>query len=322
MLAETLHSAGLFLLVFIVLPNFDPLTGILITLNIATVPGVLKIVFPQRTVRDDLMPNRSVTIIRSMNILSVLFHLAGLGFTAYYSYRLEPENTSLIAIIVLAGIFTSINWWENFIPTGEKESSGLRQLKRKFNRGKTKIVCISISWKIILTLCIMPVVLVDPSCGQSCIDFLFIRTSTTDGPEIHNDILNTKLTDIRDFCENFNWVPFMIAIVHVLMNGVCYKFSKAACKVIGQRLAFGLPLVLTPPIALSFILAFMSTTTVYVSSCKLSFPMWDGDVRIIQDHISDYWLMIVSGLLSYVSFLLVTNHVWTPRKERLQPTDK
>lgn len=321
-LAETVHSAGLFMLVFIVLPNFDPLTGVLITLNVAALPGVLKIVFPQRTVRDDLMPHTSMAVIRGMNFLGVLLHLAGLGFMAYYCYRLEPENEALIAIIVLAGIFTSVNWWENFIPKGEKESSGLRQLKRKFSRGKTKIMCISVSWKIVLTLCIMPVVLVEPSCGRSCINFLFIRTTSKDGPEIHNDILNTKLTDFRDFCTDLDWLPFLIAIVHVFMNGICYKFCKAACKVIGQRLAFGLPLLLVTPITLSLVLAFLSTTSITINSCKLSFPMWKGDVTIIQEHIDDYWLMIVGGLLSYVSFLLITNHIWTPRKERLQPTDK
>jgi hypothetical protein len=84
-----------------------------------------------------------------------------------------------------------------------------------------------------------------PNCGKECIDFLFISTTQKNGPSIHNDILNTQFTDFRIFCKNFNWVPFLIAIVHVVMNGVCYKFAKAACKVIGQRLAFGLPLVLT-----------------------------------------------------------------------------
>lgn len=174
----------------------------------------------------------------------------------------------------------------------------------------------------VLTLCVMPVVLVSPSCGENCTDFIFIRTASKQGPEIHNDILNTELTDFRNFCINFNWVPFLIAIVHVVMNGLCYKFAKAACKIIGQRLAFGLPLVLTPPIALSFVLGLQSTATMSVYGCELKFPMWDGDVTIIQDHIDDYWFVLVGGILSYLSLLLVTSHVWTPRKERLQPTDK
>ncbi|VDI58932.1 chitin synthase [Mytilus galloprovincialis] len=319
---ETLHSAGLFLLVFIVLPNFDPLTGILIALNVATVPGILKICFPQRTVKDEIVPNASLTTVRIINAVSVLCHLGGLGLTGYYIYRVDQSNKILLVVTILAAIFTSIYWWENFIPKGESESSGMRQLKRQFCRGKTKVLCISICWKMVLTLCVMPVVLVSPSCGENCTDFIFIRTTNKQGPEIHNDILNTELTDFRNFCINFNWVPFLIAIVHVVMNGLCYKFAKAACKIIGQRLAFGLPLVLTPPIALSFVLGLQSTATMSVYGCELKFPMWDGDVTNIQEHIDDYWFVLVGGILSYLSLLLVTSHVWTPSKERLQPTDK
>ena len=319
---ETLHSAGLFLLVFLVLPNFDPITGILITLNVATIPGILKICFPQRTIRDDIFPGTSMKVVRIINLASLLCHLAGLVLISYYSYRVEPSNKTLVALIPLSAIFTSVNWWENFIPKGEKESRGLRQLKRKFSRGKAKIMCISICWKIVLTLCIMPIIMLSPNCGKECIDFLFISTTHKNGPSIHNDILNTRFTDFRIFCKNFNWVPFLIAIVHVVMNGVCYKFAKAACKVIGQRLAFGLPLVLTTPIALSLVIGFLSTVTMSVNGCDFKFPMWDRDVTTIQDHIADYWFVLVGGILSYLSLLLVTNHIWTPRKERLQPTDK
>jgi hypothetical protein len=68
----------------------------------------------------------------------------------------------------------------------------LSQLKRKFSRGKTKIMCISICWKIVLTLCIMPIIMLSPNCGKECIDFLFISTTQKNGPSIHNDILNTQ----------------------------------------------------------------------------------------------------------------------------------
>jgi hypothetical protein len=85
--------------------------------------------------------------------------------------------------------------------------------------------------------------------------------------------------------------------------------------VIGQRLAFGLPLVLTTPIALSLVIGFLSTVTMSVNGCDFKFPMWDRDVTTIQDHIADYWFVLVGGILSYLSLLLVTNHIWTPRKK-------
>jgi hypothetical protein len=51
--------------------------------------------------------------------------------------------------------------------------------------------------------------------------------------------------------------------------------------VIGQRLAFGLPLVLTTPIALSLVIGFLSTVTMSVNGCDFKFPMWDRDVTTI-----------------------------------------
>ena len=44
---ETLHSVGLIVIVFIVIPSLDPISGLLFILNIAVIPGFLKIWFPR-----------------------------------------------------------------------------------------------------------------------------------------------------------------------------------------------------------------------------------------------------------------------------------
>ena len=44
---ETLHSVGLIVMVFLLIPSFDPISGLLFTMSIAVIPSALKIWFPR-----------------------------------------------------------------------------------------------------------------------------------------------------------------------------------------------------------------------------------------------------------------------------------
>uniref|UniRef100_K1Q406 chitin synthase n=1 Tax=Magallana gigas TaxID=29159 RepID=K1Q406_MAGGI len=67
------------------------------------------------------------------------------------------------------------------------------------------------------------------------------------------------------------------------------------------------------------------TIDISFGKCILPLAEWrdkNQDPTILFDIIDTYWVVISAGALGYFSFLLVTNHVWSPSKERLIATDR
>lgn len=75
---ETLHSVGLMILVFIVIPSLDPVSGLLFTLNVAIVPGVLKIWFPRKKRRKNMQEKEGTRFLTG-TLVAVLSFTAAVG---------------------------------------------------------------------------------------------------------------------------------------------------------------------------------------------------------------------------------------------------
>jgi hypothetical protein len=177
-----------------------------------------------------------------------------------------------------------------------------------------------------MTLIVMPIAIYGISCkdGSNCIDILFYRTKSE--AELRN-IFNTNMTDDRNFGNNcISYFPFMISMANILSNIICFKIGKAACKIVAQKLCFALPLVLSTPAAIGIFLGFYTQTTIFnFGSCLTPLPVWknkDEDPTVLFNIIDTYWVVIAAGALGYFSLLLVSNHVWSPSKERLIATDR
>lgn len=286
-----------------------------------------------------------------MNLIIAVLHAGGLGITSYHI--LNPPETFvnneasqnqrrvIVILLVVACVCISFSWWENFVPKGRDYSNGLPKLKRYFMQSRSKILFITMCWKIVLTSCILPVIYAYFICGTECIDFIYFKHSGDLNVTKHPSIMNTILTDgsILDSCPTFHkWFPFMIALVYIFMNGVSYKIGKAACKIVAQQLAFGLPVAIATPVALAILLEMMSSSKTgnsadivgafFFGKCEIKFPYWISDEKnpILHltegDHFINIWPIVVGGILSYFSLLIITNAIWSPKKERLQPTDK
>lgn len=353
---ETVHSVGLCILMFIVLPNLDPVISSIVMLNVGTIPGLLKIAYPSRN-RLPRAPNLAESKENSykmctsitMNLIIAVLHVGGLGTTSYHI--LNPPETfvndetsqnqrrDIVILLVVACVFISIGWWENFVPKGRDYSNGLPKLKRYFMQSRSKIVFITMCWKIVLSSCILPVIYAYFICGTECIDFIYFKHSGDLEVSKHPSIMSTILTDgsLLDSCATFHkWFPFMIAFVYIFMNGLCYKIGKAACKIVAQQLAFGLPIAIATPVALAILLEMMSSSktgnsavgTFFFGTCEIKFPYWVSDEKnpILHltegEHFINIWPIVVGGFLSYFSLLIITNYIWSPKKERLQPTEK
>ncbi|CAC5365574.1 CHS1 [Mytilus coruscus] len=356
LLVETIHTIGLYILMFVVLPNLDPVISAIVILNVGTIPGLLKIIYPSRNrlpshekEPEDQMKFGKIFASVIMNIIIALIHIGGLGLTCYYilnpppSFRnnVSQDQRQIIAILlVISSVFISMYWWENFVPKGRSYSNGLPKIKRYLMQSKSKILFISICWKIILSTCILPVIHGSLICGQDCIDMLYFKYPKDDLEATSQpSIMNTILTDgtILNECPTFKKLfPFMIALIYIIMNGVCYKIAKAACKVVAQRIAFGLPLTMSTPIALVVLFVLMSSNGTgsyddnigkfWFGKCEIQFPHWTDNehnpILNLVDRFTDIWPLVTGGIISYLSLLLITNYIWSPKKERLQSTDK
>lgn len=180
----------------------------------------------------------------------------------------------------------------------------------------------------ILTI-IIPTVMYGIGCqnGEQCIDTLYY---TRDTATLHSTIGHEELISEKDFNNCSNYLPLMVAAIGVLAGGVCFKLGKIACKIMTQIVDYSLPFALSTPVAMGVVLAmydgFMTTPPDDVS-CAIPFPRWSSR-NVAAEYFqwftddSDNLLLLGAMLCGFLSFLLVTNHVWMPGKERLQRTDR
>ncbi|XP_021365805.1 uncharacterized protein LOC110458442 isoform X2 [Mizuhopecten yessoensis] len=326
MVTETLHTVGLSFFVFLVLPSFEPIAACLLCMNIGLLPGILKIFYPARSVKK-LERNQSVGFARLMNLIACILHVGSLVCWVLYVYN-DPIKTSdnlyLIIIMVVSPIFISLNYWENYVRKGDRDSSGLPYLKRMITRGRTKIGLLTMLWKLALTFSVMPALIFGVNCNSTteCINSVFYNFKDGQAPHMNTPIGE----DIRidgDRKAACWYLPLLIAVVNIISDIVCFKVAKAACKILAHKVGYALPMALSTPVTIALLFGSYSSTTIStVASCTIPFPTWEGDASNVVDEINFYKFAIIAGILAYSSLLLITNHVWSPSKERLAATEK
>lgn len=167
--------------------------------------------------------------------------------------------------------------------------------------------------------------------GSACLEALYFRRN--DEPISLDTFFGTfTLVTEKTFGNCSNYLPVIIACFGVLSGVLCFKLGKIACKILTQVFDFSIPLVLSTPLSIVVVVAMYSgymTTAEDAASCQLPFPEWvDGNTsEMLAERLrsAEAWKVIsaiAAAVLSFISFLLVTNHVWKPGKERLQQTDR
>ena len=313
----------------------------MLCLSITFVPAVLKTIYPERTLKkiEESEKGRLFSA-RIVNFLAMICQLGSIGLWVYYVYiaigSLNSQSITLMVLVAVSPILVSLTWWENFVKQAKSkskessslddESSWLMRLKLNMRRHRVKIGLLVNLWKIIVTLIATPNLLLGIFCenGDACIKaFYFQDEDAARLRYITNATMKTEKHFGKDCIDYF---PYMVSVANILSNIICFKFAKAACKILAQKLCFALPVVLSTPVVIGLILSLYSQTLgISFGKCYLPMPIWKNeneDPTILFDIIDTYWVVIAAGALGYFSFLLVTNHVWSPSKERLIATDR
>lgn len=147
---ETLHSIGLCLFVFIVLPNLDNAVQMsFIVLGLSLVPSCLKIIF--RTHEES---KKVIKIV--LDILSAVVQLIVLvGWPVLIVFKKSQDKT-LIWSIPLSLFLVSLRWWENYADRFHS-THPFKRILIKMNTSRTKLQLIASLWKVLITLLFMPV---------------------------------------------------------------------------------------------------------------------------------------------------------------------
>ncbi|XP_041374254.1 uncharacterized protein LOC121387299 [Gigantopelta aegis] len=142
MIAETLHTIGLCLLVFYVIPSFDPLIGALLLTNVAFVPAVLKI-FESNVDRhgyDALQSSKKESSCKKawgtvMDVVMATLHAGVMGVWSYKAY-VEMNDLILTVLIPVSLILTSVSWWDNYVHTPKMKGKKTKSTMNGYTKGK------------------------------------------------------------------------------------------------------------------------------------------------------------------------------------------
>lgn len=93
LLLESLHVIGLNVMVFIVIPNMDPISGLLYTLTVGVVPAVLKVIYPtaKKEGRLSRFPEDGQSILMSV-IVTIASVIGAVGQFAALGKRFDLEK--------------------------------------------------------------------------------------------------------------------------------------------------------------------------------------------------------------------------------------
>lgn len=292
-------------------------------------PAILKTILEREEVK-----SMRICISRGVNILAVIFQFGSQGLWIYYVYiaigSIDSQTVTLMVLLPISLILVSVTWWENFVNKHKSDRDTSSNCEKgasnlKMDTHKEKVGVLVNLWKIIIMIVLMPCLVYGIFCKtrDTCIKVFFFHH----GPAELRYISNASMTDNRNFGKDcISYVPFIVSIVNIFSNLICFKFAKAACKILAQKFCFALPVLLSTPVVIGIILGiYSSSIDLTFGKCTLPFPVWidrEHDRDVFTDIKDTYWVVIIAGVLGFVSTIIVTNHIWYPEKKILLTTDR
>ncbi|KAK3611787.1 hypothetical protein CHS0354_014139 [Potamilus streckersoni] len=304
MILETLHSLGLCVFVFMVLPSLDPFASILVCFQVALVPGVLGAI--SRTTH----PSHAY-MIRAMMITGVLLQMAAIGLMySYYVLKYQMEHFQA-SILTLSSILVPLCWWDNYLNLeGEKHTISVniaRYVKEIHNRRK-KFNFVGNLWKICITF-IFPLLLFGIPCqnGVDCINAMFGNLNNFSAAKsvMDSPVGKTILIINPSFKQCNNYLPLIVAVVSIVCSGLCYNAAKIGCNILAQIACMSLPLAISSPVAIGVLIGYMGRNANETNqTCDLPFPYWSTEAISMTEYMANMgrsynWMIIVAGRLHF-----------------------
>ncbi|KAK7482474.1 hypothetical protein BaRGS_00026291, partial [Batillaria attramentaria] len=291
---ETLHTLGLSLLIFRVLPRLNVMRGLLLLSVAGVLPSLLK---PLACV--DVKANGRRDKTRSHGIVNaILDFFAFVGQMSVFPVifvlgYIDYDESDILTMVDIVGalVFVSCSHWENFMDgrffVTLKDGNWWKQLmlKRRFemDRGRYITVLVTSVCKILATIALA---------------YLF----RGDRDQDYRSALDT-LSGLQA-----EWKAITAIITLTLSGIISYYFAYIACKLWMQKMCYTIPLSLATPCA--FLVFYLDQRFGFLGEVTSSGVTWPEELR-------DDWTSLVAGGAWWLTLLLLTRHVWFPRQSRL-----
>uniref|UniRef100_W8AXX4 chitin synthase n=1 Tax=Ceratitis capitata TaxID=7213 RepID=W8AXX4_CERCA len=300
---EILHTIGLALLVFYVMPQLDSVRALMICNGVCFIPSILNIGWESNITR------RSIFNL-VIGVLAIMAQMSALVVWPAFS------SSSAVHLIALPLVLISMRWWENYTTS----SSALGHILKIFQRSRSR-------YQTYLYLSPVKIILFSliglGLHGYPITEYFSTFMKAWQSHEIL--VYSGELADKSLFTlsTNANTVIYVL-LLQVCSSYLCYVFAKFACKIKIQEFSFSLPLSLAGPtsIAIALWLVWLRDT----NECAFH--------RFIPDYLSltgnsynDLLSAIIENRLWiwplwWLSQLWITRHIWGPRNEKNAPTEK
>ncbi|XP_052079428.1 chitin synthase chs-1-like [Mytilus californianus] len=304
---ETIHSIGISILAFLVLPAFDPASASVVYLTVAVTPPLINIIdqLVNQRKEDDNENKSKLYMCSETSMLSISFPLIGflLQLTGIVFIAIYIKIGWLIGMFIMSVFFTSIDYWENFVAREGNSSKFRRRMRYELGKQKTKLTFIVSFWKIIVTcIVIMAVFVGQGQDSSSAFKSLFntgISTLTT--------AFGNRRFGYNPICKNYT--PFILAVTNICCKYICYKSSRAVCVINCQRFGFSIPLTIIHVATTVTLIGLMYRPEILTfSSCDFLFSTWC--IKGIDQLIGNCYELFVAFILLFISILLITRHIW------------
>ncbi|XP_073941849.1 hyaluronan synthase-like protein kkv isoform X5 [Choristoneura fumiferana] len=324
LVAESLHTIGLALLCFKILPELDVVKGSMITNCLCIIPAILGLL--SRSSRDS---KRFVKVI--VDMVAIVAQVT--GFIVWPLLEGKP----VLWLIPIASLCISLGWWENYVtrqsPIGIIKSLG--RLKEELSLARYYIYRFMSVWKIVLfLLCILLSIWVDgddPAMffqlfnegfgpHNIVVEEIQIQTGGTTIPDLVNATLTGDSVEVAAVYKS----AFYVLLIQIFAAYFCYIFGKFACKIVIQGFSYAFPINLVIPLVVNFLIAACGIRNGDHCSFHGTIPDYlffeSPPVYTLSDFISRQMAWV--WLLWLLSQTWITIHIWTPKAERLASTEK
>ncbi|XP_026324913.1 chitin synthase chs-2 isoform X3 [Hyposmocoma kahamanoa] len=323
-IAESLHTIGVALLFFKVLPELDVVKGAMITNCLCIIPAILTLL--SRNSRDS---KRFVKVI--VDMAAIVAQVTGIIVWPLL------ENKPVLWLIPISTFCISLGWWENYVtrqsPIGIIKTLG--RLKDDLNVSRYYIYRFISVWKILLFLvCIVCSVWMDGddpamffqlfSAGFGPHNIVVEEVQVTLGGTVVPDLANVTLTgDSVEVAAAYK-SAFYVMLIQIFAAYFCYVFGKFACKILIQGFSYAFPVNLVIPLVVNLLIAacgIRNGDNCFFHGTVPDYLFFESpSVFTLKDFITRQMAWV--WLLWLLSQTWITIHIWTPKAERLASTEK
>ncbi|XP_012535392.1 chitin synthase chs-2 [Monomorium pharaonis] len=289
-LMDTLHSIGLVLLTFVILPGIGVVQGAVIFCCLCFIPGLLNLL--SRNKENWNVSASKLRLLRIFDALALIGQVGGMLWPLILSIKHDVDET-LMWISPIALILCSCRWWSNFISLHSNIGlmRFLSHVKEDLQSSQHVIQGYVSLWRI----------------------FIFITGAL---------VINVwKGIDVKSFFSpKFTTsTPLYIFGIQAICAMTMYQSCKFAYRTHMHQFGFAFPINLATPGAVCLIV----TLCTFRNKDNCAFHKVTSDYLFFEEFLFGNWNQFLSGwyiwfwLIWLASQIWITMHLWTTENERL-----